>query len=69
MLAPVDAAARVWPLGSRSERTCAGQSRTEEMEGEALFRGRERCAASYTLGGESGEVKALRDGEDREDHE
>lgn len=37
----------------------------EEMEGEALFRGRERCAASYALGGESREGKVLRDGEEK----
>lgn len=35
------------------------------MEGEALFRGRERCAASYALGGESREGKVLRDGEEK----
>lgn len=59
VLAPVDAAARVSaarvserahvrrpvPSGGRALRT------REEMEGEALFRGRGRCAASYALGG------------------
>lgn len=37
----------------------------EDMEGEALCRGRARCAASYALGGESREGQVLRDGEEK----
>lgn len=70
MLAPVAAAAR--PSGSRSERTCAGQTQRrqrpgtgEEMEGEALFRAREQCGLSFAPRGESEEGEALTAGEEK----
>lgn len=55
------------PPGSRSECTCAGQTQwrqcpgtREEMEGEALFRGRKQCGLSFAPRGESEEGEALR---------
>ena len=60
------------PPGSRSERTCAGQTQRrqrpgtrEEMEGAALFTGRVQCGLSFAPRGESEEGEALRAGEEK----